>query len=133
MEKSSIIDIWQGPQYFHALFWNTWSHSYSWKNYRPEALNSWFISHPQIVTRKRLPLQSWQSRQWNDVSDVFLVSLLLKRYCTPEKHVILFVNQKHHKKLWLFKKMQVKITPKSKVMLVFVFSLWHHIWQNIKI
>ena len=59
-----------------------------------------------------------------------------KRYCTPEKqkkHAIYFFQLKHLQKIWLLKKPQDKITFRSKFMAAFVFSLWRHIWQTIKI
>ena len=35
-----------------VLFWNTWSHLYSWKNYRPEPPRSSFFSHSKIATEE---------------------------------------------------------------------------------
>ena len=44
-----------------------------------------------------------------------------------------FFNWNTFKKCNFLKQSHVKITSRSKVMLVFIFSLWRHLWQSIKI
>ena len=46
---------------------------------------------------------------------------------------ILFCWVKHLPKIWLLKKKtQFKVKSRSKVMSVFVFYLWHHLWQTFR-
>ena len=60
---------------------------------------------------------------------------LLKWYSTPATTSYFmkfyFVKWKPFRKWLFFKKTQVKVKPKTKVMLVFAFYLWHHLWQTL--
>ena len=58
----------------------------------------------------------------------------LKWCCTPDKACnFIFSTETPSKNITLKKTPQIKITSKSKVMPVFVFWLWHHLSQTIKI
>ena len=40
---------------------------------------------------------------------------------------------KHLPKIWPLKKPQVKVKSRSKVIRAFVFFLWRHLWQTVRI
>ena len=66
-----------------------------------------------------------------DVTTVYL----LKRYCTPVTTSYFmkfnFLSETSPKNI-TFKKKQVKIKSRSKVMPVSVFYLWHYLWQTFR-
>ena len=59
---------------------------------------------------------------------------ILKRYCTTQKaYNFIFLTETPSRNMTFKKNPQVKNTSRSEIMLGFVFSLWCHLCQTIKI